>query len=255
MTVLFGGYSYGSLIVTQLPEVNALLQHFKDPIHEGSAIEIVLRAQHLATQTDESYDQRLAQRGRPQRPPSGHRKSTSHHSVIYGGEEMASPTARNPSGGSRHSHDLPHRIKNHIIHRHSSKSISVRRSGSQGTQLDVSLPEVKALYILISPLLPPLSAFLSSSVSSLLMRAPEPSILLQNPTLVVYGSGDGFTSARRMNAWCRKMEARANVDTFKAYEQEGAGHFWRERGALNSLTGVIEEWITNHLEQALSERD
>lgn len=46
--LLFGGYSYGSMITTQLPSLAAITATFNSPEYGSPAAEIRLRAQHLA---------------------------------------------------------------------------------------------------------------------------------------------------------------------------------------------------------------
>lgn len=261
---IFGGYSYASLIVTHLPPVNMLPQCFSDASRKTSSTEIILRARSLAIQTNERLEeqQHSPRRGRQQRHSSyGFRNSNSHHSIVYGGHE-SSPDVHNASQTRRSIDSIPARIKDHIhIHRRSShksftrrsSSYASRQSGSQSTahdEGDVDWPEIKPHYLLISPLLPPLSSFLSytSMASLLLLKNPEPDVLLDSPTLVVYGSKDGFTSAKKMSAWCKKMRTHARVSaSFTWHEQAGAGHFWKEKGAADGLVRAIEAWVQNQL--------
>ncbi|KAL1297855.1 hypothetical protein AAFC00_006382 [Neodothiora populina] len=298
ISLVLGGYSYGSLITSQLPETEALLEQCKQPKYELNARETLLRAQSLASQTNERLQVQMRQkqheRGRPL--PNVHKKSNSHHSIVYGGQETSlhghQRTGSHSSGsggggsgrrcssgcggGNRRSVDIPGRIKDHIVHhhnvhRHSSdgRRRSVRRSSSRSVRNHVShshapdattttpslekvLPAnattvicggVKTHYLLISPLLPPLSAFLSPSwASMLLMRPFDSETLVRNKTLVVFGSEDGFTSARRMRAWCKKMEMQSTAKDFEWHEEEKAGHFWRERGVIKGLATRVERW-------------
>lgn len=261
---IFGGYSYASLIVTHLPPVKMLPQCFDDASHKTSSAEIILRARSLAIQTNERLEeqQHTPRRGRQQRHSSyGFRNSNSHHSVIYGGHE-SSPDVRSASQTRRSIESIPARIKDHIhIHRRRSShksftrrssSYASRQSGSQTTahdEWDIDWPEIKPHYLLISPLLPPLSSFLSytSMISLLLLKDPEPDVLLDSPTLVVYGSKDGFTSAKKMSGWCKKMSSHARVSgSFTWHEQADAGHFWKEKGAADGLVGAIETWVQTH---------
>jgi alpha/beta superfamily hydrolase len=53
--LLIAGYSYGSLITTQLPNLPAILDLFKQPIIGSAASEIRLRAQQLAKQQNDVF--------------------------------------------------------------------------------------------------------------------------------------------------------------------------------------------------------
>lgn len=96
-----------------------------------------------------------------------------------------------------------------------------------------------------------MSGFLSFSLAALLLRSPEPRAFVDNPTLVVFGNADGFTSARRVRAWCKRLEA--GNSAFASFEVDGVGHFWRERGAVRSLCGSIEQWVETHIVKPGSE--
>lgn len=243
--------------MTQLPSISVLLQPFNLPPAGSFAQETVLRARSLATQTNDTLEDICSSRGRQQGPSSthNHKKSTSHHSITYGGRESSS-SVQETSHDRRRSSDLPARIKTHMhIHRHGSKSTPRSGSHAQGTleppAAPSDSPRVRACYLLISPLLPPLSGFLSFSLAALLLRSPEPRAFVESPTLVVFGNADGFTSARRVRAWCKRLEDRNAA--FASFEVDGVGHFWRERGAVGSLCGSIEKWVGIHVVEHASE--
>ena len=97
--------------------------------------------------------------------------------------------------------------------------------------------------------------------------------LLQNPTLVIYGAEDFFTSAKKLRKWCTALHSRSRshsqshvqtsalpahgpvIETgkgkgtdpffffFKSKEIPQAGHFWREEGVEAELRRSVREWI------------
>lgn len=107
-------------------------------------------------------------------------------------------------------------------------------------------------------------------------------ILLQNPTLVIYGAQDFFTSAKKIRKWCTALHSRSRSHShshaqtsallahgpgmgvgtgkgkgtdpffsssffFKSEEIPQAGHFWREEGVEAELRRSVREWIAEVL--------
>jgi pimeloyl-ACP methyl ester carboxylesterase len=150
--------------------------------------------------------------------------------------------------------DIQTRIK-HAIHRtHKSSSSTTSTTPSiaskDSTEPIPALPHVSPHYLLISPLLPPLSNFLSLSPTMLFSwrhHDHRPLTFLQNPTLVIYGTKDMFTSSTKLDAWCKKMDSLAIQDkgrsSFHWRKVEGAGHFWREKGVEAELRFSVREWV------------
>jgi hypothetical protein len=249
ITMLLGGYSYGSLIVTHLPPIAEILAIFHKPSKWIS--EILLRAKELALQTEISLSE---SRGRLPHVPSRKqhkRQSSSQHSIIYGGNDSPSPADRHIDPIHK-AIEVPTRIKYAIHRTHKSTPSTSTLSSNTSENLTApmpALPHISPHYLLISPLLPPLSNFLSLSTSSLFFwrhhSEHQPQILLQHPTLVVYGTKDMFTSSTKLDAWCKKMDTMAiqNRGSFKWRKVEGAGHFWREKGVEVELRLSVREWV------------
>jgi len=109
--------------------------------------------------------------------------------------------------------------------------------------------DCKVQYLLISPLLPPVSFFLSPSFGSVFgnfNRAAAPSsvtTLTSNPTLAVFGSDDMFTSASKLQTWSKKMQV-ASHGAFEWLEIDGASHFWREEGVEDKMRQRIARWVS-----------
>jgi pimeloyl-ACP methyl ester carboxylesterase len=149
--------------------------------------------------------------------------------------------------------EVPTRIK-HAIHRTHRSIPSATSTLSSNTSENITepmpaLPHICPHYLLISPLLPPLSNFLSLSTSSLLFwrhhSDHQPPTLLQHPTLIIYGTKDMFTSSTKLDAWCKKMDTLAiqNKGSFRWRKVDGAGHFWREKGVEMELGLSVREWV------------
>ena len=251
ITLILGGYSYGSLIVTHLPPTPEILATFHKPSKWAS--EILLRAKELASQTNTSLSET---RGRmPDHPPARRqhkRQSSSQHSIIYGGNDEPSPADRHIDPIHK-AVEIQTRIR-HAMHRNHRSASSITSAPPSEQSVDTTepmsaLPHVSTHYLLISPLLPPLSNFLSLSTTSLSFwrhhTDHQPQNLLHNPTLVIFGTKDMFTSSTKLDAWCKKMNALAsqNKGNFKWRKVEAASHFWREAGVEAELRSSVKEWV------------
>lgn len=116
-------------------------------------------------------------------------------------------------------------------------------------------PELSAAtaisYLLVSPLLPPVSGLLTG-FSTLSLNVREMSTharpvrpadqLSAHLTLALYGDQDTFTSARKLQRWSAEM-GRVPHSQFQGREIEGAGHFWREGGVETRARRALQEWL------------
>lgn len=227
--------------------------------------DIFKRAKELALETNTSLSNQVDTRGRLPDPlirRQHKRQSSSQHSIVYGGSDSPSPADRHSTDFMHKGMEVPARIKHamHRNHKHSSPSTtklsrdSSERTISTGNVPTLeSLPHVLTHYLLISPLLPPLSNLLSLSTLNLMFwRHADHAAhnLVRHPTLVIFGTKDVFTSSDKLDNWCKKMSASssqaAGLDgqsCFKWTKVDGAGHFWREHGVEAQLTDSLREWI------------
>jgi hypothetical protein len=114
-------------------------------------------------------------------------------------------------------------------------------------------PTMSIAYLLVSPLLPPVSHFLTCfSTLSLnvgvkegqgrLVHTRPDHQLSTHSSLALYGDGDTFTSAPKLQRWSAEM-ARVPQSRFQSGEIGGAGHFWREDGVEAKARGRLREWL------------
>lgn len=98
-------------------------------------------------------------------------------------------------------------------------------------------------YLLVSPLLPPVSFFVAPFAGLLapLTTSAQEKILTTHPTLAVYGDSDGFTSVKKYRAWIRALQAE-HSSVIEAAEITSAGHFWREDNVDAQLAAAIAKW-------------
>ena len=99
-------------------------------------------------------------------------------------------------------------------------------------------------YLLVSPLLPPVTTFLSpfSGGSMWTFNKNEYIELTQSRTLAVFGDQDVFTSGQKLLRWAEALsKMRSSKFGYKAVP--GVGHFWREHGATQALSEALCRWI------------
>lgn len=130
------------------------------------------------------------------------------------------------------------------------------QQGSGTTGLPNVIPKTTVSYLLISPLLPPISLFLTlftkfslevgmeTSAQGRQISCPKPADqFIANPTLVIYGNEDAFTSASKVRKWADDI-FRASRGRFEAHEVDGASHFWREDGVESQARGLLRDWLS-----------
>jgi len=257
ITLILGGYSYGSLIASHLPCTEAIQSRFTNPKAGTCESGIILRARSLATQWSknaEAHAEAEAARNHKQKPLHSDDRLHAHAhttSIAVGGDENPS---RRASRDSRRSMDAVRRGVDRSARRlglrhHTNSS---EESGAHHVPDDDQgnyVPVVKTHYLLISPLLPPVSSFATMFSRPRIHnpKAPraaeeeEEDRLVKNPTLAVYGDVDFFTSVRKLRKW-NHMLASKEGSLFQGVEIAGAGHFWREDGVEARLREVVGSW-------------
>jgi pimeloyl-ACP methyl ester carboxylesterase len=247
--VVFAGYSYGSLVTTRLPDLAALLAPFSTLAPGESAREVAGRARKLAGQASggalrpaapghgrRSSGQQQRQRQR-QRREGGSAEGAcaadeAEGEAGRGGVDGASPTATTttttpasrPETGGDPAPSTP--------------------SPPKTTVPQSPFPlALNTHYLLVSPLLPPISTLTALPLFSPDTDTDEAHLkkFRESPSLAVFGSRDIFTSARRLAAWCE--ERRGANARFDWFEVPGAGHFWHERGAMAEANRHVREWV------------
>jgi pimeloyl-ACP methyl ester carboxylesterase len=242
-TLLLGGYSYGSMIATSVPSIESIMSRFEQAAKGSNEEEIHLRAARLCRQWNAEARER--QRGRPlTAAESGPRSSSS---VLCGGEE-SEPGTRRLSRDSRRSIDVVRRSVDRTRRKMSRKS--QRSDESLHKQELQSTPHTtpRICYLLVSPLLPPVSSFLTVFANSHLFgRHATPTLdtskLSRHPTLAVWGDGDFFTSSKKLSRWAGGLSG-ASASLFEYVQIEDAGHFWHEVGVEPQLKNAIKRWLT-----------
>lgn len=247
--LVLGGYSYGSWICTHLPAVPCIWKEFETAIEGSTAAEIKARAHHLATQTNLEIRAAWAES-----------KRRHGHTVSVGGDET-SPEKRRCSGDA-----TPRRSGVHIRKSidYAKKIGSLRKKHHEElVQTEYNMePELETVqreqasvaYLLVSPLLPPISAFTTLPFGSNALRGHGEEILQRlskNASLAVFADNDTFTSVKKLRTWSQDLSNRPR-SSFHFVEIEGAGHFWRTHDVQKSLRLAIGLWVQGLLGDELA---
>ncbi|KAF2025616.1 hypothetical protein EK21DRAFT_75961 [Setomelanomma holmii] len=241
--VILGGYSYGSLILKNLPPVLTLIQPFSAPVTGSASDEIIMRAHKLADQSNLAWINLARNREREARPKAkGHEPNSS---FTMGGEETK-PEKRRTSRDIRRSMEGGLGIE--IGSRLRSLSHRGRKDSSPAVSLErkkiapLTLPEVQ--YLLVSPLSPPISTLAAPALGhKFWSRGKEPfhNAIGKHATFAIYGGHDIFTSAKRTRGWSEQMRATPGSQ-FSSLEIAEAGHFWVGNGVEGKLRAALREW-------------
>ncbi|KAK3989773.1 hypothetical protein QBC44DRAFT_81458 [Cladorrhinum sp. PSN332] len=252
--MLLGGYSYGSMVTTQLPYLGTILAGFEAPVCGSPAAEIRLRAEHLADMQNTALASARAAAIDRQAPPSP-RKSLN---LRVGGDES---NRKSHESHRPFSADLEEKIR-HGIEELMAKTKKGQKPASRGNGAVVdhlhavpNLTVYRPAYLLVSPLQgvvrnlttmsfpTPLSSMAKKLWNQLPARnkassggdaiqtvqpvsAETETKLVQNPTLAIYGDRDNFVSARKLRQWASRLEAITDSQ-FRAHEVSTASHFWQ----------------------------
>ncbi|CAK4033462.1 Hypothetical predicted protein [Lecanosticta acicola] len=251
--LLLGGYSFGASILARLPPVSKIIKRFEWAERGVAAAEIFLRARTLAQQTHAHREQgpSTSSRGRAltaDEPPGSSPQPSRASPVTVGGEET-DPSERRRSRDVKHSADMirevPKKIRSHIRKHSGSGSGSGDKNGELPTSSSASAsnptqPAVDVAYLVISPVLVPLTTTLLPPGFS--FSAHESGLFsLTQPTLLLFGSEDGFTSSKKLRQWSTKL-SNDSSHCFEWEQIDGAGHFWREPGVMRTLRSTIATW-------------
>ncbi|KAL4891012.1 Alpha/Beta hydrolase protein [Aspergillus ambiguus] len=137
----------------------------------------------------------------------------------------------------------------------STDDTQTERPSSPNDSCLVDITKTSLSYLLISPLLPPVSQFLTlftrpsldirdtASNNPRQFPCPNPADqLCTYPTLAIYGDQDSFTSASKLRKWSEELNKMPR-SRFRSVEIGGAGHFWREIGAESQARDALRNWL------------
>ena len=260
--ILFGGYSYGSLVPARVPPPEAITHRLREATTGTAAYEITTRARTLAERTWKAAQEAAENSARGRGHDSGRSTAPARSSPLtMGGEETDSSERRRSRESkralsiARKGAQLPHRIKAHrreqsekrsgLPHApHNSEDDAPEEGQDQGADQAVS-PN----YLLISPVLLPFTTMLCPPGASIpftdtTKRSGSGNAgysFSNHNTLALFGTADAFSSSRRLQGWAEKQKS--SNPRFEWEQIEDAGHFWHEEGAMEALEGRIASWV------------
>ncbi|KAI9882029.1 MAG: hypothetical protein M1823_006234 [Watsoniomyces obsoletus] len=242
------------MITDLLPDIESIIKRFSSPRTGSIEAEIRSRAWHLARSSisDTSRCEEMDDSGVGKNSFSSTRTN----------QHVPSPTSGTGTGSSpkkslerrfRKSLDI---VRTKVLLRRSLDE-GVEPASSSGSNEGNPLEKsIRTHYLLISPLLPPISSlatFFSNTPSTTRSSKDEnaddasssssSSKLVRSPTLAIYGDRDIFTSYKKLQKWASEL-AKQPHSRFRCCEVQGAGHFWVEEGVERRLRGAVREWIT-----------
>ncbi|KAI9840742.1 MAG: hypothetical protein M1838_003926 [Thelocarpon superellum] len=255
--LILGGYSYGSMIATSLPPIKSIVARFADGQTGTTEAEITLRAARLAHQWgNEQRQKAMASWARTRRPngPGSHRSSP-HMLFVMGGEE-SEPGSRRTSRDTRRSLDSIRKSFDFSRERRNYKRGDSSGSEGRGSQEDeaprMMTPSPTTAFLLISPLLPPISTLATFFTDPARSFNQEPaavqSRLTTHATLALYGTRDTFTSLKKLHKWSLEL-SNTTGSRFSSAEVPGAGHFWSEEDVeerFRESVGQFAERLSSH---------
>jgi hypothetical protein len=260
--LVLAGYSYGSMIAWHLPSVDIVLDMFRSPPSDSAEAEVLLRASNIAQLRNRDIKSRRQseQQGRGRgslRVSDAIHGNT--HAVSVGGYESESTSRRISRESSRQSLDVGvrkslDRVRERFASRQSCspEDSPAETTAASGVQLVVPV----VCYLLVSPLLPPVSSFTtmfsslsfavkkkssSASAGGIAVSRPDVELVL-HPSCAVFGDRDTFTSQRKLRKWAENLRQRPNSQ-FRFFEVNGAGHFWQERNLAERMKSSIQQWL------------
>lgn len=280
ITLILGGYSYGSLLTTYLPSVTILLDRFACASDGTPEARIKSQALDLAAQWNQSTASVDAARARTSVgvPDLITAQPTQPGFMSMGGEAPGREGQQRTSVESGKSFDFVRqsldRSRRRLGLRKSGSGFQRSRPSTAGEAAAASTHDHVILsqicYLLISPLLPPVSLFAtmfsklddhhaihspSSAAPLTPPNIPHPPAqhdslsppdrnLASHPTLAIYGTQDFFCSHRKLRTWAENLATQPH-SRFRFREISHAGHFWQEGGADRELRRGIREWLVD----------
>lgn len=256
--LLLGGYSYGSMIAAHLPSIDVVGDCLLNATDGSAEREIENRAHELGTAFLGYYETQQL-RGRGSRKASDTATSGSGLATFGGYEssDAARKISRDRSLRKVEADRVRHSVERVRRKLSSHRSESPNSNPQGGTEIaSKALPAVtvpKLRFLLISPLLGSVAGLATmfsrlkferrgNAAARILPSTIPEEALSKNPSLVVHGSSDHFTSSTKVKAWCDTTKARPR-SLLTSHEIQGAGHFWHDDSNEQKLIRTVNDWL------------
>ncbi|ODH31455.1 hypothetical protein ACO22_03468 [Paracoccidioides brasiliensis] len=253
MQLILAGYSYGSMIVCHLPSIETVLSLFASAAEGTAGAEILQQAEQLSTLWNTGARSELSSQ-----PSTSWSSSDPSYSKP---PQLVSLGSSTNSSGKKPQEDPAAAIKQHIERSRRrlrasfvrEQEVKNRSSASDPHEILQSMPTPVVSFLLISPILPPITNFITMSLfgsrinldvtlNGIRVKSTQPEEqLTTHRTLAVYGNNDFFASAKRLRKWFADL---TNVpgSMFESLEIDTGGHFWLESGTETQMRTAVREW-------------
>ncbi|KAI4267727.1 MAG: hypothetical protein L6R38_008129 [Xanthoria sp. 2 TBL-2021] len=231
--LLLAGYSYGALLTRHLPNVPAILSQFSRVLKTSTQAEIRRRAYNLAFITARDL------------PSPAYLASI----------EYFKPSAKQmlEEKAKKHRNEL----KTPFVREKAKDSWPNQHLEGDPSEVDytarVEVPTPMTHYLLISILFGPAALFVTGfrKLADVDMGKLDEKFQ-HNPTAIIHGDWDKITSESRLIDWVAKIEDRSGGKC-QLVGVDGAGHSWKEKGAMNKLKSLLRQFFEGCLEQQSEE--
>ena len=247
LTLVLGGYSYGSMITRLLPTTEKIITRFRNAPNDSIEAEICTQAWQLALQERhmlgpliDGDSQDGVQHGRRSMQPRAR----------MSWEESLNRQPKRQERPLRRSLDS---IRT-IMWRKSFDRPTLSTLPDEGPvegegDQRANMPMIHTHFLLISPVLTPITTLATffthvsfARPSGLGWEDDGESKLVSYPTLAIFGDRDFFTSHQRLQRWAGALADRPRSQ-FDYRVITRAGHFWREPGVHEQLRVALHQWI------------
>lgn len=138
-------------------------------------------------------------------------------------------------------------------HRASSSPIIVADQQSTVVPGPAFEPVLEPAYLLVSPLLPPISSLTTLPFGMAALKSHDEGVrtrLSTHTTLSIFGDDDMFTSSSKLRKWANDICSLAG-SRFQFVEVHQAGHFWTSSVAQKALKAGVKEWVRGLIDASL----
>ncbi|OJD19901.1 hypothetical protein AJ78_00095 [Emergomyces pasteurianus Ep9510] len=254
LEIILAGYSYGSMIASYLPSIEAVLRLFASPTAGSTTWEILQQAEDLSALWNVGAKSELSpQTSTFQSSGDAHRKSSQFVSMGSSAGSSGKKSSMDHSASIKQSIERSRRrLKARFLRGREleSRALSVT-SGVNEIARNMLTPTIS--FLLISPVISPITNFMTLSLfgsrinldvtlAGMPVSSTRPEEqLTTHRTLVVYGNHDMFASVKRLRKWAIALTNKPDL-MFEFVEIDRAGHFWLEEGTEAQMRAAVKRW-------------